>query len=224
MKKSVFLISFITLLILVLSLSYLLYRAVFIPYTYVDKEASAQFKIQPVSKTNSFVGPIENVLDVTFQHYFELSSDASFSKLGIYDVVVKNVTKNKDTGYIVVARDKKTLHLPLVGTLSVKQGRDTSYKQVNVHKLSDIVKPGDKLIVHLMYTSPLTALDTDQLRQELRDQSKEKTLTSEELMVVESVSRTGLTENDILGMIHSNSTVKFKPSQLLVTTIEVVKK
>jgi len=201
----------------------MLYRSVFVPYTNVDKEASGQFKIQPVSKTNSFVGPIENVLDVTFQHYFESSPDAYFSKLGIYNVIVKNVTKNKDTGYLTVTRDKKTLYLPLVGTLLVKQGRDTLYKQVNVRQLSDSVKSGDKLIVHLMYTSPLTSLNTDQLRQELKDRSKEKKLTSEELMVVETISRTGLTENDILGMIHSNTTVRFKPSQLLVTTVEVVK-
>lgn len=223
MKKSVFILSFITLLILVLSLFYLLDTVFFIPYTDVDKKASAQFKVQPVSKTNSFVGPIKNVLNVTFQHYFELSPNASFSKLGLYNVIVKNITKNKDIGYLTVTRDKKTLYLPLVGTLLVKQGRNTLYKQVTVRQLSDNVKSGDKLMVHLMYTSPLTALDTDQLRQALRNQSKEKALTSEELMVVQAVSRTGLTENDILGMIHSNSIIKFKQSQLLVTTIEVVK-
>ena len=224
MKKSVFIVSFITLSVLVLSLSYLLYKAVSIPYTDVDKEASAKFKLQPVSKTNSFIGPVEEVLDVTFQHYFELSSKASFSQLGIYEVVVKNITKNKDVGYLVVTRDKKTLHLPLVGVLSLKQAADASYKQVNVRQLNDLVKIGDKLKVHLMYTSPLTALDSNQLRQGLRDQNKEKALSSEEMLVVEAISRTGLTENDILGMIHTNNTVKFRPSQLFVTLIEVEKK
>lgn len=224
MKKSVYIAFFIVLLVLVSSLFYLLYTGFFTPFTGVDKEASAQFKLQPVSKTNSFVGPVEEVLDVTFQHYFELSSEASFSQLGIYEVVVKSITKNKDVGYLVVTRDKKTLHLPLVGVLSLKHAADASYKRVNVRQLNDFVKIGDKLKVHLMYTSPLTALDSDQLRQGLRDQNKEKALSSEEMLVVEAISRTGLTENDILGMIYTNKTVKFRPSQLFVTLIEVEKK
>ncbi len=169
------------------------------------------------------MGPIEEVLDVTFQFYFELPSKASFSQLGVYDVAVKDVPKNKDAGYLVVTRANKTIHLPLVGVLSLKQFHESRYKKVKVRQLSDLIQPGDKLKVHLMYTSPLTALSSEQLRQGLREQNKDKVFAPEEVLIVEAISRTGLTENDILAMIHTNNVIKFRPSQLLVTLIEVEK-
>ena len=221
MRKNAVYIVLTIFLILTISLFYFLNKVLFTPFTSPDKEASSHFNIQPVSKSNSFVGPIKEVMGVTFQHYFELSPNASFSQLGLYDVVVKTVATNKDSGYLVVKHDKKTLHLPLIGVLSIKQHADGRYKQINVGQLSNFIKNGDKLIVHLMYTSPLTTLNDTQIRHALRNQSKKKVLSSEEMMVVEAISRTGITENDILGMLNTNNEIKFRPSQLFVTLIEV---
>ena len=223
MKRKVFVFFFITILSSIIGLIYLFYNYIIIPFTPLDKESSLQFKITPVSKTNSFVGPIKNVLDITFQHYFELTPEASFSQMGLYKVIVKNVPKNKDKGYLVVTRDKKTFYLPLVGVLSFKQSSASSYKKIKVNQLSNLVKSGDILNVHLLYTSSLTSLDTDQLRERLRKNTKGQTLTAEDIMMTNAISRPDLNENDILGMIYKNSIIKFKPSQLLVSLIELEK-
>lgn len=196
------------------------YRFFTVSFTDINSDLSSKFDIKPVSKSNSFVGPINEVLGVTFQHSFELSPEASFSEVGIYDVVVKSVVTDGDSGYLVVRKDKKTMHLPLVGALAIKRVDDTSYSPVNVKDLADLVKKDDILTVHLMYTSPLATLSTEQLQEKLQDSQKEP-MSKESILRLKSMTRSGLTENDILGMLSGNNIVKFRPTQLVTSLIEV---
>lgn len=197
-----------------------IYWYIAVPFTTIDNELSSKFDIQPVSKSNSFAGPIKEVLGVTFQHSFELSPEASFSEVGIYDVVVKSVVKDKDSGYLVVRKDTKTLHLPLVGALAVKKVDETSYSPANVKDLADLIKKEDILTVHLMYTSPLATLSTEQLQEKLQASQKEP-MSKESMLRLKSMTRSGLTENDILGMLSGNNVVKFRPTQLVTSLIEI---
>ncbi len=207
-------------LVIILLVFFLISRNTQIP----SKSVGTTFNIQPVSKTNSFVGPVKGALDVTFQHAFDLPGDTSFSYLGIYDVTVKNVDKGKDSGYLEVVKEDKTLLLPLVGVLSFKKiGADT-YNPVNVKDIGSIINTGDLITVHLMYVSPLSKDSTKQIREKLFANAQGEPVSDEARLSVNSITKTGLTENKILSMISDSTLVKFNATQMTVQQIELKSK
>ena len=193
--------------------------------SYVGNPTNAtKFDIQPISKTNSFVGPVKDVLGVTFQHSFEIDSGISFSELGIYNVTVKSITRDKDTGYLEVTKENKTFELPLVGILSFKKIGSDSYEPMNVKDLGEIIEPGDLLTIHLIYISPSSTDSTKQIREKLLANSKGELITEEAKLWVKSVTNTGLTENEILNLISKNERVRFTSEQMTVHLIDLITK
>lgn len=190
----------------------------------IGKEAVSKFNVPSVSKTNDLVGPIDEVLGVTFQYAFDLGDGVSFSDLGIYDATVKSVTKGKDTGYIEIVKGEKTIQLPLVGFISFKKLGSDKFEPLNVKELGGILDVGDTVTVYTLYVSPLSTNTTKEIREKLMANSPNEPITKEAKLWVNSITNTGLTENEILSMLSRNKLVKFNSNQTSVRLIELKSK
>ncbi len=190
----------------------------------IGKEAVSKFNVPSVSKANDLVGPIDEVLGVTFQHVFELGEGVSFSDLGVYDATVRSVTRGNNRGYLEVTKGGKTLQFPLVGILSFKKIGSDKFEPLNVKELGGVLESGDVITVYSLFVSPLSTYPTKEIREKLLANSPGEPATNEGRLWVESITNSGLTENEILNIIDNNSVVKFNSDQMVVHLIELKSK
>lgn len=166
---------------------------------------------------------IDNPLGLSFHLAYELEPGVFFSEVALEDALVLEDLDGRNSDTLKILKGQTRIELPLEGMVGFKVSSQESFNPVLVRELPAKVSKDKRVNVSLIYTSPLVKLEYPAIQEKLMS-SFDKTSNLEEKML--SISRRGknkLTENDILDLFMKSTNVSISPSDMIVSTLEVLK-
>jgi hypothetical protein len=146
-----------------------------------------------------------------------------FSEVALEDALVLEDLDGRNSDTLKILKGQTRIELPLEGMVGFKVSSQESFNPVLVRELPAKVSKDKRVNVSFIYTSPLVKLEYPAIQEKLMS-SFDKTSNLEEKML--SISRRGknkLTENDILDLFMKSTNVSISPSDMIVSTLEVLK-